>query len=428
MSDLVLLWVALALVLALDLTTAVVSASFLNLSLAHLLAQRERDQAAVGRALQLLRFPKRLGAALDLAQSLWRVLFLILGYLLLLRQGLSAPWLVLGLVLLGLLGLLWLEWALRVMALRQPEAWALRLVRPAQGLVLIFTPLIALPLALAGAEDEAMQGAGELVADELKTLMDAGQQQGLLEQGESQMIRSIFELRQTLAREIMVPRIDMLALDVSTPVSEVADTVLRTGHTRIPVYQDTIDNVLGLLYAKDLLRVWREGREDVALKDLLRPAYFVPEAKRVDELLAEMQRERVHMALVVDEYGGIAGLVTLEDIVEEIVGEIQDEYDLAEEAPYLQLADDEYLFQGRVDLDDFNEVVGTRIIDEEADTLGGFIYSQMGRVPASGESIQVGDLLLTVEQVSGRRIRKVRVKRMTAVSPQNGEVNAHVNG
>ncbi len=416
---------ALALVVALDITIAMVSASYQNLSLASLMTQRERDEVAVAQALHLLQIPQRLQAAYDLAQSLGRALFLILTYLLLLRSAQTSPWINLGLALLGLLLLFWLEWTLRVRVMRHPETWALRLVGLARGLALIFTPLVALPLALGGAEEQAPS---ELVADELKNLMDAGQQQGILEQGESQMIRSIFELRQTLAREIMVPRIDMLALDVSTPLAEAADVVLKTGHTRIPIYQETIDNVLGLLYAKDLLRVWREGKEEAALKDLLRPAYFVPEAKRVDELLAEMQRQRVHMALVVDEYGGIAGLVTLEDIVEEIVGEIQDEYDLAEESPYLQLTEDEYIFQGRVDLDDFNEVLGAQLVDEEADTLGGFIYSQMGRVPGAGESIQVGDLLLTVEQVSGRRIRKVRVKRITTLSPEDGEVNAHVNG
>jgi CBS domain containing-hemolysin-like protein len=173
------------------------------------------------------------------------------------------------------------------------------------------------------------------------------------------------------------------------------------------VYQDSVDNILGLVYAKDLLRVWREGNQTVSLHTLLRPAYFVPEAKKINELLEEMQIRRVHMAIIVDEYGGVAGLVTLEDIVEEILGEIQDEYDQGEELPYQPLGDGEYLFQGRIDLDDFNEVMSSNLI-KEADTLGGFIYNSIGRVPAVGDAVQIENLLLTVEQVSGRRIRKVR--------------------
>ena len=159
----------------------------------------------------------------------------------------------------------------------------------------------------------------------------------------------------------------------------------------MPVYEETIDNVIGLLYAKDLLRVQlQEGQKISSLRSLLRPAYFVPEAKKVDELLREMQARSVHMALVVDEYGGIAGLVTLEDIVEEIVGEIRDEYDQSEEQLFEKVSEDEYIFHGRIDLDDFNTVMGTNLSKEVADTLGGFIYSQIGRVPVGGETSRGG--------------------------------------
>jgi CBS domain containing-hemolysin-like protein len=159
----------------------------------------------------------------------------------------------------------------------------------------------------------------------------------------------------------------------------------------------------------------------VSLRNLLRPATFVPEAKPVDELLEEMQTGHVHMAMVVDEYGGIAGLVTLEDIFEEIVGEIQDEYDQSEEAPFVQVGEGEYIFQGRVDLKDFNEVIGGQLPIEETESLGGFIYKQMGRVPASGESLHVGDIYLTIEQVTGRRIRKVRARKQPAAAQEVSE-------
>jgi CBS domain containing-hemolysin-like protein len=254
-------------------------------------------------------------------------------------------------------------------------------------------------------------------------MVDAGQQEGLLEQEERMMIHSIFDMGETLAREIMVPRIDMRALDVQTPLPEAVDALLESGFTRVPVYEETVDNILGLLYAKDLLRVWRKGDQLGSLRELLRPASFVPEAKKIDDLLTEMQSQRVHIAIVVDEYGGVAGLVTLEDIVEEIFGEIRDEYDQAEELPYQELADGGYLFLGRVDLDDINEVLSTNLPTNEADSIGGFIYSRMGRVPNSGESIQVGNLLLTVDQVSGRRISKVHAQWVH--SPDKKETHAH---
>lgn len=240
------------------------------------------------------------------------------------------------------------------------------------------------------------------------------------------MIVSIFRLGDTFAREIMVPRIDILALEVNTPIDQAMDALQQSGHSRVPVYKDSVDNILGLLYAKDLLRFWRTGQQEASLSELLRPAYFIPEAKMVDELLAELQAKRIHMAIVVDEYGGVAGLVTLEDIVEEIVGEIRDEYDQAEELIYQAINDDEFIFQGRIDLDDFNDIMGTQLPNSEADTLGGLIYSRIGRVPTAGDNVKIEDLELTVEQVSGQRIRKVRAQRMPSAF-QNGDNEQHVD-
>jgi CBS domain containing-hemolysin-like protein len=210
----------------------------------------------------------------------------------------------------------------------------------------------------------------------------------------------------------------------------------------MPVFEETVDNIVGLLYAKDMLPIRRSvpasnpgaepGAESGAnhgaeplrsMQDLLRPAYFVPEAKKVDELLAEMQANHIHLAIVVDEYGGVAGLVTLEDIMEEIIGEVQDEYDQAEEMLYQQIAPDEYVFQGRIDLGDFNEIMGSRLSKETAETLAGFIYGEIGRVPAGGETVQVDGLNLTVEQVSGRRIRKVRACRAQPADELEGGSN-----
>jgi CBS domain containing-hemolysin-like protein len=263
---------------------------------------------------------------------------------------------------------------------------------------------------------------GAFTENELKILVEAGQQEGILEQEEGQMIFSVFQLGDTLTREIMVPRIEMLALDIDTPLPIAIDALIKSGFSRAPVYKERVDNVIGMLYAKDLLKVWREGNEQSdTIRGLLRQPYFVPEAKKVDELLAEMQSLRVHMAVVVDEYGGVAGVVTMEDIIEEIFGEIQDEYD-DEELPYQVIESGDYIFRGRIDLDDFNEIMESNLPREEADTLGGFMYGRLGHVPVTGESVLVENLNLSVEQVSNRRIRKVRAHRVE----QSG--NQHVDG
>lgn len=400
--------------LCLDLFTIAYKAALLNASLARLLALREEMETKVNRAVNLLNSPQEWLAAGNLVQLFAR----FLGASLLL--GLFAPqaWSVksvlveLGILLLAVVVVFWLEWAVEVAVTHQPETWSMRLAPYVRSLTVILSPLLVLPLAIGRRKGEAQEPVSTVTEAELKSMVDAGHEGGVLEGDERQMIYSIFELGDTLVREIMLPRIYINALEVSTPLSEAVDALIKSGHSRMPVYAESVDNILGLLYAKDLLRVWRQGEQIDSLRSLLRPATFVPEAKKVDELLEEMQTGHVHMAMVVDEYGGIAGLVTLEDIFEEIVGEIQDEYDQSEEAPYMQVGEGEYVFQGKVDLRDFNEVMSSQLPTEETETLGGFIYEQVGRVPSSGESLQVGDISLTIEQVTGRRIRKVRAKRL----------------
>jgi len=257
---------------------------------------------------------------------------------------------------------------------------------------------------------EALRGMPFITEEEIMTMVDAGQEVGLIEEDEKEMIYSVFALGDTVAREVMVPRIDIVALDVETSLEDALDVVIRAGHSRIPTYEETIDNIVGVLYAKDLLQLWRDKREQVALRDILRVPYFVPESKSVDELLEEMQQRKVHLVIVVDEYGGTAGVVTIEDIVEEIVGEIQDEYD-AEEPIFEQAGAGEFIFNARVDLDDVNHLMGAALPTEMDDTLGGFIYSQLGKVPAPGETVRFDGLVIEVLTVTGRRIRKVRVCR-----------------
>jgi putative hemolysin len=408
----------------LDIFTVAYKAALLNASLARLLSLKEEMKLKVNRAVNLLHAPQGWMAAGNLMQLFTR----LLGAGLLLALFLPASWTLsstlveLGILLLAVAVVFWLEWIVELVVSRHPETWAMRLAPYVRTLTVVLSPLLVVPLAVSHKRGDAQEPVSTVTEEELKSMVDAGHEGGVLEGDERQMIYSIFELGDTLVREIMLPRIYINALEVSTPLSEAIDALIKFGHSRLPVYEESVDNILGLLYAKDLLIVWQKGEPVASLKSLLRPATFVPEAKKVDELLEEMQADHVHMAMVVDEYGGIAGFVTLEDIFEEIVGEIQDEYDQSEEAPYVQVGEAEYVFQGRVELRDFNEVMGSQLPTEETETLSGFIYGQVGRVPASGENLQVGDINLTIEQVTGRRIRKVRAKK-TPQLPQEEQLH-----
>lgn len=204
----------------------------------------------------------------------------------------------------------------------------------------------------------------------------------------------------------------MVAIPITASLPEALNVILQAGYSRIPVYEGTVDHIIGMLYAKDLLRLLRDGIREASLKELLRPPYFVPEGKRIVDLLREMQQRKVHMAIVVDEYGGVAGLVTIEDILEEIVGEIQDEFDRSEEPLVLPVDEHTYLFDGRVDLDEVRKLLGVSLSAEGADTLAGYVYERLGRIPMAGETFIEEGLEFRVDEVLGRRIRKIRIRRL----------------
>lgn len=411
-------WLFPVVLLLLDLIFSVTRASFVHVRLPQLITKRDKNPQAVDRTIRLLDKPY-------LSTSL-RVTVALLHFLLAfsaawLGQGISGAHFMqfqpaFGAALTAWLLAMVLEFVLEGAVLQDVEAWAVRMTFAAALICVLFRPLTWLLLAISAADRAEHKQLSAVTEDELKNWVEDEHPDSSLEKDELRMIYSIFQFGDTLVREIMVPRIDVFALDVDTSVSEAIQAVQLSGHSRLPVYEGTIDNVIGLLYAKDMLLL--QADSEVSLRALLRPVYFVPEAKKVDELMAEMQARGVHLSIVVDEYGGMAGLVTLEDIMEEIVGEIRDEYDQSEEQPYQEISPDEYLFQGRIDLDDLNEVLGTHLTKEVADTLGGFIYGQIGRVPVGNEQIPVDGWQLTVEQVLGRRIRKVRAVRI----PQSGEV------
>jgi putative hemolysin len=300
-------------------------------------------------------------------------------------------------------------------ALQHTERLALWLARPLSVISIIAMPIVRFMVWLSNAISRLFgaEQAGDMpfvTEEEIKTLVDAGEEEGVIQEEEKAMIYSIFELGDTLAREVMIPRIDVVALDVTSPMTEALDIIMEAGLSRIPVYAETIDNVEGVLYAKDLLPYLREGRTDIVLGSILREAYFIPETKKASDLLPDLQARRVHMAIVVDEYGGMAGLVTIEDLLEEIVGEIQDEYDAEE--PFVEfVSDNEYVFDARVDLDDLNRLMDVALPTDDSDTLGGFIYTELGKVPVVGDRVTFQDLAFTVESVAGRRIKKVRIEK-----------------
>ena len=400
--------------LLLDLVITAVRTSLTQARLPNLIDLREHHHTAVDRTLRLIEKPS-LRVSLLLALVLVR--FLLAGSALLLFQALASANFGLGLAILVLLLVallvLMLEFALEGYILRSDEAWSLRLSGLGAILDGLLRPFSRLLMALIGSNSQQGGSFSPVTDEDLRSWLEKEQPEGGLEKPERKMIYSIFQFGDTLCREIMVPRIDVNALDVTISAEESIQQIIKYGHSRLPVYEETIDNVIGVLYAKDLLRIRLPNGASASIRELSRPAYFVPEAKKVDELLREMQDNGMHMAIVVDEYGGMAGLVTLEDIMEEIVGEIRDEYDQSEEAIYQQISPDEFLIQGRVDLDDVNELLGTHYSKEVADTLGGFIYGEMGRVPVGGEQVTVEGWTLTVEQISGRRIRKVRARRLS---------------
>ena len=252
-----------------------------------------------------------------------------------------------------------------------------------------------------------------LTEDELRSLVDVGEEKGTLEQDEKKMIHSIFEFGETTVKEIMIPRIDMICISADSNITELLDLVQKNMHSRIPIYKEKIDNIIGVIYAKDLLPFSdRRKYVEINLEELVRPAYFVPEQKKIDELLREFQTQKIHIAIVVDEYGGTAGLVTLEDIIEEIVGEIQDEHDI-EQPLYKIISENEFVVDGGMDLEEINEELNISLpTPEDVETIAGFLYGLFGSVPKEKQKIDYNGYEFIIEKVIRRRIKQVRIIKM----------------
>jgi CBS domain containing-hemolysin-like protein len=306
-----------------------------------------------------------------------------------------------------------------------PKTWAvlnsqqaaLVTARPTSWLVK-FWPLRVVTQTLIGLSNWILPGkgikGGPFVSErELLGIVEAAANDEVIEHEERELIESIIEFGDTVAREVMVPRPDMIVVPHDATVSAALDLAIAHGYSRLPLHGEDGDDIVGLIYTKDLIRAERDGNGDTSAADLQRDVRFIPENKPVARLMREMQAGKFHLAIVADEYGGIAGLITLEDCLEELVGEIVDEYDI-EELAIQRLPNGDYLVEGGLQVEELNDVLGVELPDEEWDTVGGFIFGTLEHVPAPGESVEHGGWRFTAETIDGRRVKVVRVAAMSA--------------
>ena len=308
-----------------------------------------------------------------------------------------------------------------------PKTWAVQhperaslLTAPIVSAIVSFPPIRLLARGLIGLTNMIIPGKGlkegpYVSEQEILAMADAAVEEDVIEREERQLIHSIIEFGDTVVREVMIPRPDMVAIEARATVNDAMEVVMAAGYSRIPVYEQGIDDINGLLYAKDLMRAVRDKRGEVQVRELSRKANFVPETKRVAELLPEMQKQKSHMAIVVDEHGGTAGLVTLEDLIEELVGEIVDEYDV-EEPPIEPLPGGDVRVNARMPIDELNELLEAEFPEGDYDTVGGLVYFLLGHVPAEGETVDYDGRRLRAERVQGRRIGRVRISKLEPVS------------
>ncbi len=302
----------------------------------------------------------------------------------------------------------------KIFAVKNPAEFASRLSFFIQSVYTLFLPLsyiIVLGFRSFTKQFDVAESSEEklLHANEIQALLELGEEQGELEKEEREMINSIFEFGDTIVREIMIPRTDMVCISHETTIEEIIKLIKDRGHTRIPVYQGSIDKIKGIINAKDLLPLISNVTKDVDILKLARPCLFVPEAKKIDDLLRLFQKERQHMAVVVDEYGGTSGLVTLEDVIEEIVGDIRDEYD-QEQSLYRKIDDFHYIINAKIDVESLNNIIDIDIpIQDDYDTLGGFILEMTGSVPHEKDVIRYRNFELSMEKVEQNRIVWVKL-------------------
>ena len=312
----------------------------------------------------------------------------------------------------------------KTFAVQHPERAAL-LTAPIVSAITSLLPVRLLARALIGLTNFIVPGKGlkegpYVSEQELLALADVAVEEDVIEREERQLIHSIIEFGDTVVREVMIPRPDMVAIEARATVNDAMEVVMAAGYSRIPVYDQGIDDVVGIVFVKDLMRAEREGRTAEEVRNLVREAHFVPETKRVTELLREMQRGKFHIAVVVDEYGGTAGLVTLEDLIEELVGEIVDEFDV-EEPGVEELGNGDVRVNARMPIDEVNDLLKADLPTGDWDSVGGLVFNLLGHVPTEGEAVEVDGHRLVAEKVQGRRIGRVRITKAESPAPAAAE-------
>ncbi len=413
-------WVeAFILVLTIALAAMAAAAETALTALSPAVVRTLEARGDVGRAIVYLRHdPNRFLSTILIVNSTSLVVASSMATLLF-TSLLRSPWgEIVATVGISIIVLIFSELTPKNIAVRRPSAVAIVLALPVRWFSILLRPFIIVISVIVSALMRLLGQGGGMAAihivteDELRHTIDLADQSGGIAEDEAERIEGILNLDRIVAGEVMKPRVDMVAVPVDMPLMDALDVVLLEGHSRIPVFEETIDHIVGILYDKDLLRYIREQEMNVSLKDVARTdTIFVPESKRASDLLKEFQRKKIHMAIVVDEYGGTAGLVTIEDLLEEIVGEIQDEYDI-EEPLIVKENDSNWIFDAMVRIEEVNEEMG---IDLEADngieTLGGFVFERLGEVPEEGDSVLADHVKLEVTDVEGKRIKKVRISR-----------------
>jgi putative hemolysin len=250
----------------------------------------------------------------------------------------------------------------------------------------------------------------KVTEDEIRMMIDVGEENGVLNETEKEMIDGIFEFDDTLAKEVMTPRTAVFAIDINSPLEEIIHQIIEEQYSRIPVYDGDIDNIVGILYMKDLfVEMASKKLDEISIKDLLRPAYFVPDTKKIDRLFRELQASKNHMAILIDEYGGVSGIITIEDLIEEIVGNIADEYD-EDVKDFQKLDSNVYIVDGLVSIDEVNEKLNLKLPTEHHDTIGGFVLNLIGNIPETGESVQYENITFTVEKIDEKRIEQIKIQ------------------
>lgn len=302
----------------------------------------------------------------------------------------------------------------KFLVLKHPERWALLYAKPISWVLILFYPLIQMLQGIIWVITKILRvpfdDAGNvLTTDEIKAMATLGQEEGLLEKEEQEMIHSIIEFSNTIVREIMTPRTDAVCIDVHSTVADCIDLITEKGHSRIPVYDSSIDNIVGVLYAKDLLKVPIEQRSST-LEGRSRETVFIPEFKNIEPLFHQMRHDKLHIAMVVDEHGGFSGLVTMEDIIEEIIGDIEDEFDHEESPEFLETSPNHFLVDGKMNIDDLGDKLGVDFPEnEDYDTVGGFLLEAIGSFPSKGAHVSYQDLVFTVKEINERRILTVEI-------------------